>query len=736
MGPADRAREGVTGRAVLAMAAVALIALAVVVPHPTGLLVLGAAKAVAGFTLLRTAAGRAAGTPSATPLRLIAASMLVGAVVNLAQHSGPEDGPVVSVGSVVAYVLVMGGLWLIARRRSTQLPADARIDALVITSVLALVVWHVELHEVAEGGGVGELLLSVGTLALGWQGLRIALDGGEQTVARQLVVACVAAFVVGDLVWYGVGWTPVSRGLYATCYVMLALAARTTSMATIADPLPSRRSTLARGRLALLTGVVVAGSLAVAVVPSSDVDGGPVVVLRVVLVGCLLLRAYLLAGDRDSAVEAHRSSLAAMEHQTTHDQVTGLANRQALLVTLTALGRLAAAERTGVAVAVVDIDGFHVVNRTMGHDAADMLLAQVGEALSVLQREGQVVGRWGGDVFVVADLAADRAAAARLSHRAAEVARVGREDGGQHTAGVGVAWAAAPIDVDTLVGQAEAAMVEAKRQGPGGVAGPDDTLHHRVLAREDLEQAVVQALEDRELSVHYQPVVRLSDGEVIGCEALVRWHRTGVGMVPPDLLVGLAEQIGAIHALGRQVLEQVCADALQLPAHTSVAVNVSPLELARAGYAETLVEVVRAGHGLTLDRLVLEVTEQALVAPTDDQTLTTNLRGLHAAGVRIAVDDFGTGWSGLARLRDLPVSVLKIDRSFVAGMLLDPSDRAIIAATLRLARDLALETVAEGVETPEQAMALHDLGCDLAQGWNYGAAQPPERLGTRDHSPR
>lgn len=718
------------------MAAVALVALAVAVPHPAGLLVLGAAKVVAGLAVLWAAADGAVGTPSATPLRLIAVSMLVGAAVNVAQHLGPEDGPVVGLGSVVAYGLVMAGLWLVARRRSTHLPADARIDALVVTSVLALVVWHVELHEVAVGGGAGDLLLPIATLALGWQGLRIALDGGGRTAARQLVVACVAAYVLGDLVWYEAGWTPVSRGLYATCYVVLALAARTASMATIADPLPSRRSTLARGRLALLTGVVVAGSLAVAVVPGSGADDGPVAVLRVVLVGSLLLRAYLLAGDRDSAVEAHRSSLAAMEHQTTHDQVTGLANRQALLVTLTALGRLAAEERTGMAVAVVDIDGFHVVNRTLGHDAADTLLAQVGRALSVLQREGQVVGRWGGDVFVVADLATDRAAAARLARRAAAVARISDEDGGRHTAGVGVAWAAAPIDVDMLVGQAEAAMVEAKRQGPGAVAGPDDTLHHRVLAREDLERAALQALEDRDLSVHYQPVVRLPDGAVVGYEALVRWHRPGVGMVPPDLLVGLAEQIGAIHQLGRQVLEQVCADAADLPARCTVAVNVSPLELARPGYADALVEVVRAGEGLTLDRLVLEVTEQALVEPTDDQTLTTNLRGLHTAGVRIAVDDFGTGWSGLARLRDLPVSVLKIDRSFVAGMLLDPSDRAIIAATLRLARDLALETVAEGVETPEQAMALHDLGCDLAQGWNFGAAEPPERLGVRNRTRR
>ena len=707
-------------------------------PHPDGLLALAALKLAAAASVAHAALHH--GGALRLPLLLVTGGMLTGTASNIAQRLGLDAEPGTVAGVVLSFALVLLGLFLIARRRARSLPPDALLDALVITLALLLVLWHAELHEVLTtraAGWVADVSLPISTVLVGLQSLRIGLDAGRMGPAKALVVLGIIAYVTGDLIWYEVGWGPASRGAYALAYALLVVLGRVGDVATLADPVPAHPSRLARTRVVLLFTALLVAGLLVLLLPGDGADHPVAEGLRWTLLAALLVRAYLLAADRDHVAEAHRTSLAAMERELTHDHLTKLRNRRAFQATLGAMVRLAARRGTGVAVVMVDLDGFHLVNRAHGHDAGDALLARVGEALGQLAEAGPIVGRWGGDVFVVADLAADPVAAEALADRARRVAGVPSADARTaHTVGVGVAWATAPTDVDVLVGQAEAAVEAAKRQGPAGMAGPDETLHRQVLARAELEAAATRALDEGRMSVHYQPIVRLADGAVVGQEALLRWDRADRGRVPTDLLVRLAEQIGIIHRLGRMVLEQVCTDATVLPPNSYVAINASPLELVRPDYAGELIATVEAAPAMTLDRLVVEVTEEALVDQADAAALAATMETLQAAGVRIAVDDFGTGYSGLNRLRLLPVSLVKIDRSFVAGMLLDPSDRAIVGAAVRLARDLGLTVVAEGVETPEQAAVLADLGCDLAQGWHFGRPVPPGTLVEDDHTPR
>ncbi len=432
-------------------------------------------------------------------------------------------------------------------------------------------------------------------------------------------------------------------------------------------------------------------------------------------------------------ITARVRSEQALAWQAGHDELTGLPNRSFLLRSLSdALAeRRSGAEATGLL--VLDLDSFKTVNDSLGHDVGDALLCQVAARLTEQVRPGDVVGRLGGDQFVVLARGCDSSEAAALAFRLQTIFAmplVAADISVPVSASIGVAVSRAESDdAHQLLSDADAAMYAAKSSGRDRVHLFSPGL--REAARWRLE--VATRLRDDavdQLVVHYQPVVRLDNGEVEGVEALVRWQHPERGLLPPDSFLSVAEETGQVIPITRWLLRETTRRAAEwaaagLPLRMSV--NVS----ARHFSAETLVRDVRVAlreSGLPADQLVLELTETTIAEdPTRAEDQLTVLRSF---GVRVAIDDFGTGWSSLAQLFALPIGTLKIDRSLLtaAERAVAGETGAVLAAIVGLTRSLGIRSVAEGVETAEHLRMVRDAGCDLAQGWLLGQPMPADEV--------
>ena len=426
-------------------------------------------------------------------------------------------------------------------------------------------------------------------------------------------------------------------------------------------------------------------------------------------------------------VTAQREAERALTHSATHDALTGLPNRALFADRLQVA--LAQAERSGELVAVLfcDVDRFKMVNDSLGHGAGDALLRAAGERLAGVVRQGDTVARLGGDEFAllctrVADVAEARSVGERVCAVLREPIAVD-ERLLTATMSVGVAVCRpGERDVADLLRDADVAMYQAKDAGRDRVAVFDARVRGSASERLELHGDLRGAVAAGEIGVAYQPVVRLRDlngdgvaAHVVGLEALARWRRTGHGDVPPAAFIPMAEDLGLIHALGEHVLRTACKSVARWRESTGVpltiAVNMSALQLADHGCV-ALVARVLAEVGLPPSALELEITESVLML--DVEQSLRRLAELRALGVRVAVDDFGTGYSSLAYLRDLPVDVLKIDRSFTSRL---PGDQPMFAFIVELARAIGATTVVEGVETDEELRLVTELGCDEAQGY-------------------
>lgn len=425
-------------------------------------------------------------------------------------------------------------------------------------------------------------------------------------------------------------------------------------------------------------------------------------------------------------VTAQREAERALTHSATHDALTGLPNRALFADRLQVA--LAQAERSSELVAVLfcDVDRFKMVNDSLGHGAGDALLRAAGERLAGVVRQGDTVARLGGDEFAllctrVADVAEARSVGERVCAVLREPIAVG-ERLLTATMSVGVAVCRpGERDVADLLRDADVAMYQAKDGGRDQVAVFDARQRTSASERLELHGDLRGAVAAGEIGVAYQPVVRLhvnGDGGhdgVVGLEALARWRRAGYGDVPPAAFIPLAEDLGLIHALGEHVLRTACEAVGRWRELTGVpltiAVNMSALQLADHGCV-ALVARVLDEVGLPPSALELEITESVLML--DVEQSLRRLADLRALGVRVAVDDFGTGYSSLAYLRDLPVDVLKIDRSFTSRL---PGDKPMFAFIVELARAIGATTVVEGVETDEELRLVTELGCDEAQGY-------------------
>ncbi|MFD5427539.1 putative bifunctional diguanylate cyclase/phosphodiesterase [Streptomyces sp. NPDC127084] len=436
-----------------------------------------------------------------------------------------------------------------------------------------------------------------------------------------------------------------------------------------------------------------------------------------------------------------------LRYEATHDALTGLPNRTLFFERLEKALALTAGERNRFGLCYLDLDGFKAINDSLGHAAGDRLLVEIADRLqSCATAPGEMVARLGGDEFVAlttgSESAGDTAHETRelagriLGALATPVMLDGREIRVRGSIGIveGAAGERTPAEV---LRSADITMYRAKSAGGNRYEFADPEADARAITRHGLTTALPAALERGEFFIEYQPLVHLGDGSVHGAEALVRWCHPQHGVLGPDRFIPLAEHTGLIVPLGRWVLQEAARQARfwqdQRPAGRDarplrINVNLSPAQLHHPGLVADTVDVLERS-GLEPGALCLEVTESALIGADED--LLKPLRQLAEMGVDIALDDFGTGYSNLANLRRLPVSILKLDRSFTQGMQqhpADPVDIKIVEGIVALAHSLELTVTVEGVETGAQAEQLRELGCDTAQGWYYARPGPPDRL--------
>ncbi|GGQ06954.1 putative bifunctional diguanylate cyclase/phosphodiesterase [Streptomyces roseolilacinus] len=428
-----------------------------------------------------------------------------------------------------------------------------------------------------------------------------------------------------------------------------------------------------------------------------------------------------------------------LRYEATHDALTGLPNRTLFSERLEKA--LTAGEDSRFGLCYLDLDGFKAINDSLGHAAGDRLLVEVADRLqSCATAPGEMVARLGGDEFVALTTGPDVTArdAEELAGRilgalSTPISLDGREITVRGSVGIveGRAGERGPADV---LRSADITMYRAKSAGGNRYERADPEADARAITRHGLTTALPAALDRGEFFIEYQPLVHLGDGTVHGAEALVRWCHPQHGVLGPDRFIPLAEHTGLIVPLGRWVLEEAVRQArFWTHRHADggplrINVNLSPTQLHHPGLVGDITDVLERS-GLAPGALCLEVTESALIGAEED--LLKPLRQVAEMGVDIALDDFGTGYSNLANLRRLPVSVLKLDRSFTRGMQqhpADPVDMKIVEGIVSLAHSLELAVTVEGVETAAQAEQLRALGCDTAQGWYYARPGAPDRI--------
>jgi diguanylate cyclase (GGDEF)-like protein/PAS domain S-box-containing protein len=415
-----------------------------------------------------------------------------------------------------------------------------------------------------------------------------------------------------------------------------------------------------------------------------------------------------------------------LTHLALHDALTELPNRALLLDRLTV--SLADDEREGTHTAVLflDIDDFKLVNDSLGHGAGDRLLVAIGRRLAQLVRPGDTVARIGGDEFVVCfPRVRDVAEAVTVAERIlASLQTPVHLSAGPVAVGIsgGLALSAHGDTARGLLRRSDTAMYAAKDRGRGRVELFSDELRARATRHLRIRADLEGALERHEVVCHYQPLVDLRTDRIVGAEALVRWHHPGRGLLLPGDWIDVAEENGAIVPIGGHVLREACGWAARRAEEgrpLTVHVNVSGRQLADRGTVEQVLGALDES-GLDAARLVLELTETHLLEA--HRSLVRDLDTLRRRGVHLSADDFGTGFSSLSQLLQLPLDQVKIDRTFVANVLHDPRSAAIVRGLIGLAEGLELEVVAEGVESSAQAARLRELGCPTAQGFLWSPA--------------
>ena len=422
-----------------------------------------------------------------------------------------------------------------------------------------------------------------------------------------------------------------------------------------------------------------------------------------------------------------------LKHQAFHDPLTGLANR-ALFVDRVEHA-LARGERDGMRVAVlfVDLDDFKTINDSLGHNGGDEVLVAVAGRLRECFRPGDTFARFGGDEFAILVEDTSLSNATSVAYRIVDALGEPFSIGGREVmihASVGIEFAEAQgTRTDELLRNADVAMYVAKGKGKARYQLFEPSMHTAALRRLEIKADLRRAVEKDEFVLHYQPIVSLNGGALLGMEALVRWNHPERGLLPPLDFISVAEQTGLITPLGRWVLREACRQATKWPLSNpsiSLSVNVSTTQFQQPGLVEDVANALW-DSGLDPSILTLEITESVLVHDTD--AVIEKLHRLKDFGVKVAIDDFGTGYSSLGYLKRFPIDILKIDKSFIDGVGNGAEEAAIAQAIIKLGESLGLEVVAEGIELPEQIDALQLLRCERGQGFFFSGPVDAETMG-------
>ncbi|GAA1641142.1 putative bifunctional diguanylate cyclase/phosphodiesterase [Actinoplanes couchii] len=631
----------------------------------------------------------------------------------------------------IAFVPFMfTGLMLMPSDRRSRIDRiKLTLDALIVVSGAFIVLWYLLLGPlvVKEGAPLSRTLFST-ALPVGDLLLILALAmlllrrSGIADHALTMLVVAVTMFVVADIAY---GYLQLKTGyrggawpdLFWFCGgFLLVLAAHRTYQQTYHPPDPAKRRAtvnwLPYGTIALAYGVLGYMAREQGIYPL-----GGMILGAILLTGLVIARQmYVLRENQDLAVT---------------DPLTGLANRTRITERVAALVAQPARAGRCSAVLLIDLDRFKPINDTYGHEAGDTVLQAAAVALRAGIRSGDTAGRLGGDEFAVIlrDLP-DVAAVERVTQRLAEALRTPVILGDlvlsvEASIGVAIHDADSKVDGDQLVRQADLAMYTAKRSGRSRYQ-----LYTPELDAGTRDARLRQAITDGELVLHYQPAVGLQTGEIRGVEALVRWQHPEEGLLMPGAFIALAEETGAVVPLGEWVLREGCRQVAAWQQgvagadRITLSVNLSPQQVKQADLVDVVTGIL-AETGFPATRLILEITESVVLEP--DELTIARLGALRDKGIRLAVDDFGTGYSALSYLQQLPVSILKIDRSYIRGIDDDERDERIAEAIVRLGLAFDLVVVAEGIETAEQARLLAEMGCTVGQGYHFHRPTPPEQ---------
>jgi diguanylate cyclase (GGDEF)-like protein len=608
------------------------------------------------------------------------------------------DATTVIGGSVMALWYLLIGPVLASPDRGPLLPLMVTVTVAVGNLTLLLGVSIVIFRGVASTARRPVSILLLGTLCYVGLGLYTAFTASNGQLPSVNPVLCVAVVLPG--------------------FLMSMAAAEQCRLVAVGDtPAVGQQPFRTHTTVPYLGLVVGFGILTVAAVRS-----GSLYPWTGLVAGAVVMTAGVAARQLVALRENHDLVVT--------DSLTGLANRLRLK---DAMSRAAARSRRSgesMGVLLIDMDGFKKINDTLGHDAGDALLVKFAAVLRESVMSSDTTARLGGDEFAVVldgvGSAEDATAVAeRILTRARETVTYYGDAPMAMRASIGVAVTNFATDTDVadetmLLHRADVAMYAAKRKRACGwqlfAADMDDDIDTRVL-RTDLAHAVAKD----QLRLEYQPIVALRTGDLIAFEALARWQHPTLGLVPPATFIPLAEESGAIHEIGAWILEKACHQVLtwqnRLPPHRALhlSVNVSARQLENASLAEDVLATLDR-VGFNPRNLVLELTESALV---EDRSALSQLDTLREHGIRIALDDFGTGYSSLRHLTRLPVDILKLDRCFVEELNGQPDGSAVAEAVIRLGQILHLDTVAEGIETSQQAAELELLGCSTAQGYHF-----------------
>ncbi|GAA1605004.1 putative bifunctional diguanylate cyclase/phosphodiesterase [Actinoplanes couchii] len=643
--------------------------------------------------------------------------------------------------TVPAYLLVgMGFAGMLRRRRAFE-DDTARIDALMVGLATAFLTWTFliapNVSAVLTGPQVVNVLFPVFDVSILVLAARMLLSrGGRQPALWMMIFASVALFI-GDLLYclrVALLVAVPEQAINVFLLLMFALltgASLHPSMRELTEPQQGgEQRDLTRLRTVLIGVMVIVPVALTALVPDGSTASN---LMRAALCVSLVL-TVLARVIRSNNLQARAERIS--RRRVTHDTLTDLPSRELLTETVDRWIARTGAERTEVGLLFIGLDRFKMVNDNWGHPVGDEMLRAVGVRLTELVRAEDMVGRVGGDKFViaVAGPAHERLAESLAERLLSAFTRPFPLSIGEvvNSVSIGVAKSGGGTSGRELIRDADTAMYKAKTDGRNTYAMFDVSMHAQVAGRVRMEQALRGAVGRGELAAHFQPIIDLASGELDGFEALMRWRSPELGNVSPVEFIPIAEETGMIEEMGAWLLRESVRQLGEWTAQRGpdarplhVSVNVAVRQL-RDGSLVRLVDDALRENALPPEALWLEITESGVMEDLESALLTLN--ALRTMGVTLCIDDFGTGYSSLSYLNRLPVGIVKIDRSFINEVGENGVNEPIVRAVLAMTRAMGHRVVAEGVETEVQRDWLREQGCDLVQGWYYGKADLPANL--------